>query len=261
VSPLLDIFEGYFGTLLEVVLALAPLLVVFAIFQAFVVRMALANLPRILFGTVLAVVGLSLFLQGVHVGFLPFGEFTGTVLSGVDYSWVLIPVGFALGFASIIAEPAVRVLTYEVEKVSSGSIRGTPILFTLSIGVGVAVAVAMARILYGIPLGWLLVPGYALAFVLAPFSSRSFVSIAFDSGGVATGPMTVTFILALAVGAATGLPGRDPVLEGFGLVALVALAPILAVLVLGAIYRLYEAKGDTTTAEKEAPQVEDPEQP
>lgn len=251
-SVLRGIFEGYLDTLLEVVIALAPLLVLFAIFQAFVVRAAPANLLRIVFGTVVAVVGLSLFLQGVHEGFLPFGEFTGTVLSEVDYSWVLIPVGFALGFASIIAEPAVRVLTYEVEKVSTGSIKGTPLLVTLSIGVGIAVAVAMARILYGIPLAWILIPGYVLAFLLVPFSSRSFVSIAFDSGGVATGPMTVTFILALAVGAATGLPGRDPVLEGFGLVALVALAPILAVLILGAFYRLLEARGDVT-AEKEEP--------
>jgi hypothetical protein len=238
----LSVFEGYPATLLEVVLALAPLLVLFAIFQVFVVRAPPADLKRISVGTGLAVVGLSLFLQGVHAGFLPFGEFTGVTLSGASYNWVLIPIGFVLGFASIIAEPAVRILNYEVEKVSTGSIRGTPILITLSIGVGIAVALAMARILYGIPLWWILVPGYLLVFLLAPFSSKTFVSIAFDSGGVATGPMTVTFILVLAVGAATGLEGRDPMVEGFGLVALVALAPILAVLLLGIIYRSRESR-------------------
>jgi hypothetical protein len=200
-------------------------------------------------------IGLSLFLQGVHAGFLPFGEFTGITLSRVSYNWILIPIGFVLGFASIIAEPAVRVLNYEVEKVSTGSIRGTPLLITLSIGVGVAVALAMARVLYDIPLWWMLAPGYLIAFVLIRFSSESFVSIAFDSGGVATGPMTVTFILALTVGAATGLEGRNPITEGFGLIALVALAPILAVLALGIIYKRQENTG-AAIAEKEEPHIE-----
>jgi hypothetical protein len=113
----------------------------------------------------------------------------------------------------------------------------------------------MARILYGIPLWGLLIPGYFTAFVLTWFSSETFTSIAFDSGGVATGPMTVTFILAMAVGTATGLEGRNPVVEGFGLVALVALAPILAVLILGIIYKLHE---NTAAAipEREEPQIE-----
>lgn len=253
-NPLL-VFDGYLETLLEVVFALAPLLLLLAVFQIFAGRSALPNLPRVLVGILFSVFGLSLFLQGVQVGFLPFGEFAGTVLSGVSYNWVLIPVGFVLGFASIIAEPAVRVLNYEVEKLSTGAIRSTPILITLAVGVGFAVSLAMTRILYGIPLWWIVVPGYLLAFVLTRFSSDTFTSIAFDSGGVATGPMTVTFILSLAVGAATGLEGRDPVVEGFGLVALVALAPILAVLVLGIIYRIVESRSDPTP-EKEEQRVE-----
>lgn len=252
---LLRVFDGYLDTLLEVVSALAPLLLFFIIFQALFARSSLSSLPRVIVGTVIAMIGLSLFLQGVHAGFLPFGEFTGNKLSGVSYNWILVPIGFVLGFASIIAEPAVRVLNYEVEKVSTGSIRSRPLLITLSLGVGVAVALAMARVLYEIPLWGLLVPGYLIAFVLSRFSSEAFVSIAFDSGGVATGPMTVTFMLALAVGAATDLEGRDPIAEGFGLVALVALAPILAVLVLGIIYKLHENRS-ATIAEKEEPQVE-----
>ncbi|MBA2692470.1 MAG: DUF1538 domain-containing protein [Rubrobacter sp.] len=251
----LRVFDGYPETLLEVLFALAPLLLLLAVFQVVVGRAALPNLPRVLVGIAFSIFGLSLFLQGVHVGFLPFGEFAGMVLSGVEYSWILIPVGFVLGFASIIAEPAVRVLNYEVEKVSTGSIKSTPILITLAVGVGFAVALAMARVLYGIPLWGILVPGYLLAFALTRFSSDTFTSIAFDSGGVTTGPMTVTFILALAVGAATGLEGRDPVVEGFGLVALVALAPILAVLILGIIYRIQERRNDPKP-EKEEKRVE-----
>lgn len=246
------VFDGYLDTLLEVISALAPLLLFFVVIQVLFTGLSISSLSRVLAGTVIAMIGLSLFLQGVHAGFLPFGEFTGITLSRVSYNWILIPIGFVLGFASIIAEPAVRVLIYEVEKVSTGSIRRRPLLFTLSVGVGVAVALAMARILYEIPLWGLLVPGYLIAFVLSRFSSEDFVSIAFDSGGVATGPMTVTFILALAVGAATGLEGRDPITEGFGLVTLVALAPILAVLVLGIIYKRQENANDITTEQEEA---------
>lgn len=254
---LLGVFDGYLHTLLEVFTALVPLLVFFIIFQALIVRRSPSNLIRVVVGTILAMIGLSLFLQGVEAGFLPFGELVGSTLSSVSYSWVLIPIGFLLGFVSIIAEPAVRVLNYEVEKVSTGSIKGGILLITLSIGVGFAVALAMARILYGIPLWTILAPGYLLAFALTRFSSEAFVSIAFDSGGVATGPMTVTFILAMAVGAASGLEGRDPVAEGFGLVALVALAPILAVLTLGILYRLNENKANAAseTPDKEEQRV------
>lgn len=248
---LLGVFDGYFHTLLEVCTALAPLLVFFALFQALIVRQTPWNLPRIVVGTVLATIGLSLFLQGVEAGFLPFGQLTGRTLSSASYSWLLIPIGFVLGFASIIAEPAVRVLNYEVEKVSAGSIKGRVLLITLSIGVGVAVALAMARVLYGIPLWTILAPGYLLAFVLTRYSSETYISIAFDSGGVATGPMTVTFILAMAVGAASGLEGRNPVAEGFGLVALVALAPILAVLILGIVYKYNENKANVASSASE----------
>jgi hypothetical protein len=146
--------------------------------------------------------------------------------------------------AATIAEPAVRILNYQVEKVSGGYISQKTMLYTLSIGVAVSVAMAMIRIVYGIPLMYMLVPGYLLALILIRFSSTTFVSVAFDSGGVATGPMTVTFVMALAVGAASGIEGRDPLLDGFGMIALVALAPILSVLVLGLIYGRRSAEAE-----------------
>ena len=249
---LLNIFDGYWHTLEEVIMALAPLLLVFILFQVLVIRKPISNLQNVLVGTVLSIVGLSLFLQGVKAGFLPFGEFTGLTLSDASYNWILIPIGFVLGVASIVAEPAVLVLGYEVEKASSGSIKGKPLIYSVSLGVGIFVALAMARVLYGIPLWTILVPGYVIAFILARFTSKTFISIAFDSGGVATGPMTVTFILALAVGTATGLEGRDPLIEGFGLVALVALAPIIAVLLFGILYSVYEKKQEEPSEKGEA---------
>ena len=134
-----------------------------------------------------------------------------------------------------IAEPAVHILSYEVEKASAGSIREKTILATLSLGVALFVALGMAKIIYGVPIHYILVPGYLLALLLMRFCDPTFVAIAFDAGGVATGPMTVTFVLAVALGIATAMEGRDPVLDGFGLIALVAMAPILSVMVLGLI--------------------------
>lgn len=244
------IFAGFSDVLIEVILALAPLLGVFIIFQIFFVRMERSKLYQTLVGILFTVLGLALFLQGVHIGFLPMGEEIGLTIGALSYNWILIPIGFVLGFVTTIAEPAVRVLNYEVEKVSSGSIKGKILLYTLSIGVGLFVAIAMLRILYGIPLMYILVPGYILAFILTKFSSKTFISIAFDSGGVATGPMTATFILAIAVGTASELEGRNPLIEGFGLVSLVALAPVLAVLVLGMVYQYHEQKADKQLKEE-----------
>jgi len=129
----------------------------------------------------------------------------------------------------------VHILSYEVEKASSGSIREKTILTTLSLGVAVFVAFGMAKIIYGIPIHYILVPGYLLALAMMRFCDPTFVAIAFDAGGVATGPMTVTFVLAVALGIASAMDGRDPVLDGFGLIALVAMAPILSVMALGIV--------------------------
>ncbi len=192
---------------------------------------------QVVSGVLLAFVGLAFFLQGVYVGFFPVGLALGEVLGALMLPWGLILIGFLLGFVATVAEPAVRVLNYQVSRVSGGYIKEKVLLYTLSLGVAVAVALAMVRIIYGIPLLYILIPGYALALGLIRFCPPGFVSVAFDSGGVATGPMTVSFVMALAVGVAEAMEGRDPLIEGFGLIALVALAPILAVMILGLIYR------------------------
>ncbi len=175
---------------------------------------------------------------------MPAGEAMGAILGELPNRWILIPVGFVLGFVATFAEPAVRILNHEVEKVSGGYISQRVLLFTLSIGVGISIALSMVRILVGIPLWYFIIPGYLAALVMMRFSSRTFTSVAFDSGGVATGPMTVTFILAMAVGIAGTVEGRDPLLDGFGMIAMVALAPILAVLTLGLLYGREEKKNE-----------------
>lgn len=229
------VFKGMTQIFLEVAMSLSLLLIVFLIFQFFLLKFPWEEVKRILVGMCLSFFGLSLFLQGVHVGFLPTGTLLGEQL-GQLANWVVIPIGILMGFVVTIAEPAVRVLNYEVEKVSGGLISQRVMLYTMSAGVAIAYGLAMTRIIYGIPLLYILAPGYLLALLIIRYSSPTFVSVAFDSGAVATGPMTATFIMAMAVGVASGTVGRDPLMEGFGLIALATLAPILSVLLLGIMY-------------------------
>ncbi len=231
----LVIFQGFGQVLREVSAAVLPLLVLLLFFRP------IFKLPRRLFmntlkGLAVAFLGLLFFLQGVKVGFLPVGREIGAAIAASPHGWGLIPIGFLLGFAATFAEPAVRILSSEVEIASSGYIRASLILYTLSIGVALVTALGMARIILGFPIHYLVVPGYLIALVMLKFSQPAFTGIAFDSAGVATGPISVTLIMAVAVGAAAQLEGRDPILDGFGIVALIALAPILLVLLLGIVY-------------------------
>ncbi|WP_026688897.1 DUF1538 domain-containing protein [Alteribacter aurantiacus] len=237
-----ELFEGFDHVLLEVLMAVIPLLVFFLIFQIFFLKLEKERIKNVLIGIVLTFMGLSLFLQGVEVGFFPAGEVIGELLGERENTLILLPIlGFLFGFTATFAEPAIRILNYEVEKVTSGSISKNVMLITLSIGVACSIALSMVRIVLGIPLWYLIVPGYGLALLLIFFSKDRFISIAFDAGGVATGPMTVTFIMAIAVGIAEVTEGRDPLMDGFGMIALVAITPILSVLILGLIYKWKES--------------------
>lgn len=236
------IFYGFDHFLTEVAMALIPLVIFFLFFQLFMLKLPWKRVKGIIMGILFTFIGLALFLQGVHVGFLPVGREIGEIVGDWENQWILIPVGFLLGFVATFAEPAVRVLNLEVDKVTSGYIPARLLLYTLSIGVAISIALAMARIIYGIPLWYFIGPGYFLALTMALFSTETFTSIAFDAGGVATGPMTVTFILAIALGFSETLEGRDPLLDGFGMIALVALAPILTVLILGLIFKYNESR-------------------
>ena len=220
-----------------------PLLVFFLGFQFFYLKLPRSYIKNLIRGILFAALGMILLLQGVRVAFLPAGHEIGETLATLDQRWLLVPFGFFLGFLTTYAEPAVRVLCYQVEEASSGSIRQSVILYSLSIGVAVSVACGMLRLVYGVSLLYFVIPGYLLALILLKFSDADFIGVAFDSGGVATGPMAVTFLLSLAIGVATGIEGRDPVVDGFGLIALIALAPIISVLLLGILYR--RKRGET----------------
>ena len=235
-TVLRDLFSGVSHMALDVVWAIGPMVVILVICQFAFLRLSSREFGVLLIGFGLGAVGLLLFLQGVNVAFLPVGEEIGRTLATGPSRWWLVPIGFVLGFMATMAEPAVRLLGDEVYEASAGTIPVGLLLWSLALGVGLSVALAIVRTLLGIPLWTILVPGYALALLMIKFSRADFVAVAFDAGGAATGPMTVTFIVALCLGAASAFPDRDPLLHGFGLVSLVALAPIICVLAVGALF-------------------------
>ncbi len=220
-----------------VALAVLPLVALFLVFQLAFLRLPRKEVSRILTGTLVASAGLFLFLLGVSIGFLPFGRAIGEALGSLSQKWLLVPFGMLLGFVTTWGEPAVRILADQVEEASTGSIRRTLVVFAVCAGVAVAVGLGMFRIGFGIPLLWLLVPGYVLALAIIWLSEKAFVSIAVDAGGVATGPLANTFLLALAFGASSAVGGQNPLVHGLGLVSLIALAPVISVMLLGLIVR------------------------
>lgn len=224
----------------SVALAVLPLGAMFVLFQVLFLRLPRREVSRILTGTAMASAGLFLFLLGVSLGFLPFGRAIGEAVGALPLKWLLVPFGFVLGFVTTWGEPAVRILADQVEEASSGSIRRSLVLWTICLGVALAVGLGMLRIGYGIPLLYLLIPGYLFVIALLRFSERRFVAIAVDSGGVATGPLANTFLLALALGTSAAMGNQDPLVQGLGLVALIAVAPVIAVMLLGLAVRRKE---------------------
>ena len=159
----------------------------------------------------------------------------GGALAGLDYNWIIIPIGILIGFFIVAAEPAVHVLTGQVEDVTGGAISKKAMMAALMIGMSVSVGLAMTRVITGLSIWYLLIPGYAVALGLTFFVPKIFTAIAFDSGGVASGPMTATFLLPFATGACSAL-GGNVLMDGFGVVAMVAMTPLVTIQILGAVY-------------------------
>lgn len=221
----------------EIVIALLPIVISF--FGYYLVKKPITRraLRRIIVGLIFTFIGLVLFLAGVNQGFLEAGRIIGQDVAQFS-PWLVIGVGFVLGFTTILAEPAVHVLTQKVEDVTSGYVQRKLVLGALAIGVGFAIALTMIRILIpGVQLWHYLLPGYLIAIALMYVTPKLFVGIAFDSGGVASGPMTATFILAFSHGVAAGTEHADVLVDGFGMIAMVALTPLIALQLLGLIYK------------------------
>jgi hypothetical protein len=194
-------------------------------------------------GFVYAFMGLFIFLLGVNAGFMEVGQQIGYQLAGLEHKIFLIITAFVLGLLTIVAEPAVFVLTHQIEDITAGYVKRRTVLIPLAIGVGVAVMISIIRILtVNIQLWHYLLPGYIIALALMFIAPKLFVGIAYDAGGVATGPMTATFILAFTQGAAQATPHADVVIDGFGMIAMVALTPIITLQLLGILYKVKTRK-------------------
>ena len=194
---------------------------------------------KIIIGIIYTYIGLVLFLTGVNVVFMPAGNYLGQVIAGLSYPWIIVPIGMLIGYFIVKAEPAVYVLTEQVEELTSGAISAKAMGMSLSIGVAFSLGLAMVRVLTGISILWFLLPGYAVALGLTFFVPKIFTAIAFDSGGVASGPMTATFLLPFSMGACEAL-GGNVVTDAFGVVAMVAMTPLITIQILGLIYQIQE---------------------
>lgn len=221
----------------EMAVSLLPIIFFFSVFQFVFRQVPKRMLIRTGVGMIYTYVGLVLFLTGVNVGFMPAGNYMGQVLVGQPYKWLIVPAGMLIGFFIVRAEPAVFVLTRQVEDITSGAISAGAMGLSLSIGVAVSLGLAMVRVLTGISVFWFVIPGYAAALLLSFFVPKIFTAIAFDSGGVASGPMTATFLLPFAIGVCTNI-GGNVVTDAFGVVAMVAMTPLITIQTLGLVYEL-----------------------
>ena len=220
----------------ETAAALLPIGAFLILFQLVTRRLKRKEIVHMVIGLVYVYIGLTVFLMGVNVGFMPVGSFLGGSIASHTYNWILIPIAMVIGYFIVQAEPAVHVLNKQVEEITAGSIPAHAMNLALSVGVAISLGLAMIRVLTGISIMWFLVPGYVLSLALSFVVPQIFTSVAFDSGGVASGPMTATFLLPFALGACDAV-GGNLVTDAFGVVAMVAMTPLVTIQLLGLSYQ------------------------
>ncbi len=216
----------------EICLSLLPIFLFFMIFQVLMLKLSKRSMTKILIGLAYTYVGLVLFLTGANIGFMPAGNYLGQVLAGQSHPGIIIPIAMVIGYFIVKAEPAVYVLNKQVEEITDGAISAKAMGMGLSIGVSISLGLAMIRVLTGISILWFTLPGYAVALGISFFVPKLYTAIAFDSGGVASGPMTAAFLLPLAQGACTAVGGNIAT-DAFGVVAMVAMTPLITIQVMG----------------------------
>ena len=235
----------------EISLALGAIVVCFIIFQLITRRYKKHQLGRIIVGFLYTLIGLVFFLTGVNVGFFPVGKLLGFQIASSQYKWILPPLGTLVGYFIVSAEPAVHVLNKQVEEISSGAITAKMMMRGLAMGMAAALTITMLRIILHIPIMYILIPGYVLALGLTFFVPKIFTGIAFDSGGVCSGPMTTTFLLPLAMGTCEGV-GGNLMIEAFGIVAVVAMTPLIVIQMMGLVYQFRTKQAAALTEQQAA---------
>ena len=236
VSDNLNFLSATLKYLKEVFIILLPIAVIFILFQIFALKLPKKEITRIIIGLIYTYIGITIFLVGVNVGFLPVGTIIGESLAQ-NFKYLLIPVCAIIGFCMAMVEPAVQVLAKQIQNVTNSIIKKKTIIYCIATGVSLALMLCAVRILTHISILWILVPAYTLTIILSFVVPKLFVGMAYDSGGVATGAIATTFALPLVMGAVVSV-GGNLMLDAFGTLALVAIAPILVVLVFGLIYQI-----------------------
>ena len=233
------------------IFSILPLLVAFIVLQRIAFKLTSKPFRKMVAGFIYSFIGLLLFLLGVNAGFMDVGSTIGSTIASMDNKIILVVVGFFVGVVTILAEPAVHVQTKQIEEVTSGYVNRKSVLVALSLGVGIAIALSMIRIIFPVVQLWhYLLPGYIISIALSYIVPNLFVGIAFDAGGVATGPMTTTFILAFTQGAADAVTTSSILIDGFGMIATVAMMPIISLQILGFIFHLKSKKKGAIHYEK-----------
>ena len=257
-STTVEVGGGYIAAfptyLKETALALLPIFAFFLLFQAVSLHLRRKPFGQILLGIVYTYAGLVLFLTGVNVGFSPLGEALGGMIAASRFRMLMVPLMMLMGWYIIQAEPAVHVLTRQVEELTAGAVSEKAMEISLSLAVAAGNALAAVRVLTGIPILYFLIPGYAVALALSFFVPPTFTGIAFDSGGVASGPLTATFMLLFAMGASRTL-GGDVMTDAFGLVSMVAMMPLITVQGMGAVFVLKSRRSAAPAVEARGAEI------
>ncbi|GHS93157.1 membrane protein [Synergistales bacterium] len=237
-GELLHIFSvGLEHAFLDVLMVIVPIVGMFGIFQLTHLKLSRTELVKIGVGIFYLVIGLTIFLTGVNEGFLPAGRFLGESMGKLTYNWVVIPISLVIGACVVVAEPAVHVLTRQVEEITNGAISKKMLLWGMAAGVGLALGLATTRMLLGISIWWILLPGYLLAVILTFFVPSIFVGIGFDSGGVAAGAMSAAFVLPFTLGVCESV-GGNIMIDAFGVVGMISMMPPITIQIVGVLYNL-----------------------
>lgn len=223
--------------LLEVLWSAGPLLGLISLLQVTLVHAPAALFMQFLVGSMLVIVGLVLLFLGVDLGIVPMGRFIGAALPRKGLVRLIVAVGFAIGFATTIAEPDVLVLAGQVDEMSKSDIDGTVVLYVIGAGVAFCTSIAMARVVYGISLRLLLTGVLGLAILLSFIAPAELVPLAYDAGSVTTGVLTAPIVIAVAVGLSSVLAGRSAISDGFGVLGLASIGPIIAILTMGVLLK------------------------